>query len=194
MRATRRGAFSIVCCVLVVIAGCSAIDDGLGGEATTTTTAAPTSTAPPTSTGPDTYALGEAVDLEQENTTIAVQVVEYRLADSYETADGTTVEAPGDGQFLFVKVTVENVGGADGATPPVAVRPQNRTGDDDYDAASWMDEGWYYHVRPLPAGETRTGWVLVRVDGDVTASDVRIAFSPDILITQDEYRWTLAEE
>ena len=69
----------------------------------------------------ESYALGETVELEGNDTTIEVAVTDYRLVDSYEGTDESsgstrTVTPRGDDQFLFVKVSAENVGDAPGAT------------------------------------------------------------------------------
>jgi hypothetical protein len=147
----------------------------------------------------ESYALGETVELEGNDTTIEVAVIDYRLIDTYEGTDESsgsaqTVTSPGDDQFLFVKVSVENVGDASGATPSVAVRPENESSSGEGPRPTWMTADRYRSVRSLDAGESRTGWVQTRVAGNVTASDVRVAFSPDILITGDEYKRTLRED
>lgn len=172
MSSTRRLAVGLVLVALVALAGCS--DEPS-----------------------ESYALGEPVELEGNDTTIEVSVVDYRLVDAYESTGGSggarSVTPPGDQQFLFVKVTVTNVGNASGATPSVAVRPENASSSGDGPRANWMTDDWYRNVAPLDAGESRTGWVRARVARNVTAADVRIAFSTDILITGDEYEWTLRE-
>ena len=185
--------------VLVVLAGCASVELGSPGDPGTPTFADPT-TADDAGTvrdGPERYALGDAVELTAENATVAVRVVEYEFADAYETTtdDGGTrnVESPAGQQFLFVKVAVEHVDGAATATPSVAVRPSNASAAVPGDVPASYADGVYRSVRELPAGASATGWVAVQVDEDVTASDVRVAFSPDVLVTTDEFRWTLDE-
>lgn len=144
------------------------------------------------------YGIGQTVELGQENTTIAVTVDEFRFAGSYDAADGSggtrTVTAPDGEQFLFVKVTVENVGGEDGATPAVAVRPRNSTASDPDGAPTWATDGLYRSIRPLSVGESKTGWVRATVADNVTEADAEVAFSTDILVTSGEYRWLLVPD
>jgi hypothetical protein len=179
MQASRHACLALAIVAVVAVAGCA--DGGLGGG-----------------DPEETYALGESIDLEQENTTISVVVEEYRLAASYEAEDGSggtrTVVAPSGEQFLFVKVAVENVGAVDGATPAVAVRPRNASSVGEGPSPTWTTGDWYRSIRPLPAGESRTGWVRATVPGNVTAADASVAFSTDILITSGEYRWLLVED
>lgn len=183
--------------VLLVLAGCASVELGSLGDSGTPTFAEPTTTgdAEPVGDGPERYAPGDAVELTTENATVSVRVVAYEFADAYETAtdDGgtRTVESPASQQFLFVKVSVEHVDGAATATPSVAVRPSNASADVSDDIPASYGDGVYRSVRELPAGKSSTGWVAVLVGDDVTASDVRVAFSPDILVTSDEFRWTL---
>ncbi|WP_440991206.1 hypothetical protein [Haloarchaeobius baliensis] len=143
----------------------------------------------------DSYGIGETAELGQENTTIAVTVDDFRFAESYDAADGSggtqTVTAPNGEQFLFVKVTVENVGNEDGATPAVSMRPRNTTASDPQGAPTWASDGLYRSIRPLPTGESRTGWVRATVADNVTDADVEVAFSTDILVTSGEYKWLL---
>ncbi|WP_435345612.1 hypothetical protein [Haloarchaeobius sp. HRN-SO-5] len=179
MIAVNHVSLALALVALVALTGCA--DGGLGGGF------------------PDeTYAPGEAVGLKQENTTIAVAVEDYRLTGAYDADDGAggtrTVTAPDGEQFLFVKVTVENVGSVDGATPAVAVRPKNASSAGEGPTPTWMTDDWYRSVRPLPAGETRTGWVRATVAGNVTAADARVAFSTDVLVTSGEYRWLLVQD
>jgi hypothetical protein len=187
--------------LVVALAGCTGLgfapgdDDGTPTFAPTTTAGDPATTA---GAGADTYALGEIVELEQGNVTIAVRVVDYRFVDGYEAADGSggtrTVEAPPGERFVFVKLEVENVDDTDGATPSVAVRPRNASVDVTDDLPASFDAGVYRSVRSLQTGETKTGWVAVQVSTDVDASDVRVGFSPDVLVTADEFQWTLVED
>jgi hypothetical protein len=196
---TRRLGVALAVLALVALAGCAGL--GLAPEDEGTPTFAPPTTAgdAPTTvdSGPDTYALGEVVELAQENTTVAVRVVDYRIVESYETTDGSggtrTVEAPAGDTFVFVKLAVENVGDTDGSTPSVAVQPRNESADVSDSIPASFDDGVYRSVRPLEAGATTTGWAAVQVSGDVDAADVRVAFSPDILVTEDEFRWTLVD-
>ena len=177
MQSNRHVAIALTLVVLVALAGCT--DDFGGGSE-------------------ESYGIGETAELGQENTTIAVTVDDYRFADAYDAADdsgGTrTVTAPNGEQFLFVKVTVENVGNEDGATPAVAVRPRNSTATDPDGAPTWATDGLYRSIRPLPTDESRTGWVRATVAGNVTAADVEVAFSTDILVTSGEYKWLLVED
>ena len=177
MQSNRHVAIALALVVLVALAGCT--DDFGGGSE-------------------ESYGIGETAELGPENTTIAVTVDDYRFADAYDAADdsgGTrTVTAPNGEQFLFVKVTVENVGNEDGATPAVAVRPRNSTATDPDGAPTWATDGLYRSIRSLPTGESRTGWVRATVAGNVTAADAEVAFSTDILVTSGEYKWLLVEE
>lgn len=195
MSFTRCVAGTVLVVALVALAGC-------GTAGIDTPTFAPTTTAgdAPTTvdSGPERYALGETVALEQANTTIEVSVVDYQLVERYEapaeSGSGTrTVEAPPGQQFVLVKLTVENVGDTDGSTPSVSVRPNNESADAPEAIPAASTDGRYRSVRPLPAGETTTGWYVVQASTDVAVSDVRVAFSPDILVTEDEFRWTLVE-
>jgi hypothetical protein len=177
MQANRYVAVALALVVLVPLAGCT--DDFGGGSE-------------------ESYGIGETVELGQENTTIAVTVDDYRFAGSYEASDGSggirTVTAPNGEQFLFVRVTVENVGSEDGATPAVAVRPRNSSATDPDGAPTWATDGLYRSIRSLPTGESRTGWVRATVADDVTEADAEVAFSTDILVTSGEYRWLLVED
>ncbi|MFB6189767.1 MAG: hypothetical protein ABEI57_07765, partial [Halapricum sp.] len=115
----------------------------------------------------------------------------YRLVDTPErSGDGGTVTPPAGRQLLYVHVTVANTGSNDSATPAVGVRP---TSSEAPPAAlpAWASDGEYVAVQHLAAGQTRTGWVSRVVPANTTAGNVRIAFSPDILITDDEYDWRL---
>jgi predicted small lipoprotein YifL len=194
MSSNRRVVGMLVAAALVALAGC-------GTAGVDTPTFAPTTTdpvAPTTTADDDTYALGERVELAHENATVEVRVVEYEFADAFERAtdDGgtETVESPAGQQFLFVKVTVEHVDGSATATPAAGVRPSNDSVDVSDSLPASYEDGLYRSVRELPVGATSTGWIAVQVDADVTASDVRVGFSPDILLTEDEYRWTLVDE
>ncbi|WP_227131486.1 hypothetical protein [Halorubellus salinus] len=194
MSSNRRVVGVLVAAALVALAGCST-------AGVDTPTFAPTSTdavAPTTTAGDDTYALGERVALDGENATVEVRVVDYEFVDSYERArdDGgtETVTAPAGQQFLFVKVGVEHVDGAATATPSAGVRPSNDSVDVSDSLPASFDDGVYRSVRELPVDGSSTGWLAVQVDAEVTASDVRVAFSPDVLVTEDEYAWTLVDE
>lgn len=194
MSSTRRVAGVLAAVAIVALAGC-------GTAGVDTPTFAPTTTDAITATttaGDDAYQLGERAELAQDDATIAVRVVDYRLVNAYETTTDSgeteTIEAPAGQQFLFVKVSAEHVDGPAAATPAVAVRPRNVSVDVSGDVPESFADGIYRSVRELPVGETSTGWIAVQVDDDVVAEDVRVAFSPDFLVTSDEYRWTLDED
>ena len=196
MSSNRRVAGVLVAAALVALAGCGTAGvDTPTFAPTTTDSGTPTAT---TTAGDDTYALGERVELEGENATVEVRVVDYEFVEAYERAtdDGgtETVDAPAGQQFLFVKVSVEHVDGAATATPSAGVRPFNESVDAPDSLPVSYQDGVYRSVRELPVGASSTGWIAVQVDADVTASDVRVAFSPDILVTEDEYAWTLDED
>lgn len=141
----------------------------------------------------ETHGVGETVALEQENTTIEVTLEDYRFEDSFEAENGTTVQAPRGEQFLFLKVSANNVGDEDGATPAVGVRPSNDSAAAGRSPPTWDGDGWYRSIRQLRQGETKRGWVLRLVPDDAAPADVKVAFSTDILITSGEYAWRLSE-
>jgi hypothetical protein len=194
--------FLVVVAVLAAVAlpGCAALEVDTDDPTEATTPLAPTTTDAPTTIdrSPERYALGETVELDGDDATVAVTVVDYQFVDAYDTesaSGGTeTVGAPAGQQFLFVKVTVEHVDGAATATPAAAVRPSNDSVDVSDSIPASTDDGIYRSVRELPAGETATGWLAVQVDADVTPSDVTVAFSLDILVTSDEFQWTLVDD
>jgi hypothetical protein len=148
-------------------------------------------TAPATTYGP-----GETVELQGETTTYAVTVEEYRLTGSYEAARGVggdrTVTAPDGQQYLYLKMSVENVGDHPGDPPGVSVRPST-----DVLAGprpAWADAPDYesgLFADPVAPGESRTGWVGVRVPEDATAEDVRVALSTAMVPPDDDFRWVL---
>lgn len=195
MSSNRRVVGVLVAAALVALAGCSTAGVDTPTFAPTTTDSAAPAT---TTAGDDTYALGERVELEGENATVEVRVVDYEFVESYERAtdDGgtETVTAPAGQQFLFVKVGVEHVDGGATATPSAGVRPFNESVDGPDSLPASYEDGVYRSVRELTVGATTTGWIAVQVDADVTASDVRVAFSPDVLVTEDEYAWTLVDD
>jgi hypothetical protein len=178
MQRARTVVLVVVVAALVALAGCSADTQDVEENAPE-----------------DTVPLGEAVELDDDDTTIEVTVTEYKLVESYESPyqenDSTyTAEAPGDQQYLFVKVRVENVGSVNGTEPTMAIEPKN-------DSSSgpgpvWRDD-LYYGATQIQPGETHTGWRGVTVNGSVAASDVRVGFSTDAFVSTDEFRWTLEE-
>jgi len=176
MSSAKKVGLVVTLAVLLALAGCSADTEDVEENA-------PEDTVPP----------GETVELEGNNTTVAVTVTDYRLVESYETYNSTsdsneTHEAPGDKRYLFVKVRVENVGPANGTEPTMAIEPKNST--DAGPGPVWIDDQ-YLGITALDPGEVHTGWRGVTVNGSVAASDVRIGFSTDLYVSTDEFRWTL---
>lgn len=137
----------------------------------------------------ETYDMNESVELAQNDTTFEVAVVDYRLTETYRTASGVTETVPPGKQFLFVKVRATNVGPTSGAAPGVDVQPGNASAVSDRPV--WMSNRYVGTFNAVPAGDTESGWEVYVVPENTTSGDVRVAFSTDIIVTQDEFRWTL---
>jgi hypothetical protein len=140
------------------------------------------------STVPRNLSLGESYVNERD---LSMTVEDFELKDSY-MADGSENSEAGK-QYLFLEYSVRNQGDgsvsalSDGAIFVLA-------GGERYENSYYAEDASSYEEfdssgDPLPAGETRTGYLAYKIPGNLERSDITIFWNEDIGFDSKETYW-----